>query len=94
MFGWRLTFGLVTLVSVVLLGWIFISVPDFPGRPRERREPVLQALRLPGVVAVLFVVAAYVLAHNILYTYIATFLDEYRMGSERDIVLLVFGIAS
>ncbi|WP_229691605.1 MFS transporter [Sphaerisporangium melleum] len=94
LFGWRLTFGLVTLVSVLLVGWIWVSVPDAPGQQREHREPILQALRLPGVVAVLFVVASYVLAHNILYTYIATFLDEYRMGDSRDVVLLVFGIAS
>lgn len=94
LFGWRLTFGLVTVVSVLLLGWISVSVPDYPGRRPGRREPILGALRLPGVVAVLFVVAAYVLAHNILYTYIATFLDEHDMGGARDIVLLVFGIAS
>ncbi|MEW9530318.1 MFS transporter [Microbispora sp. NPDC049125] len=94
MVGWRLTFGLVTLVSALLVLWILASVPDHPGRRREHREPILAALRLPGVVAVLFVVAAYVLAHNILYTYIATFLDEYDLGGERDTVLLVFGVAS
>ncbi|MFD7257580.1 MFS transporter [Streptomyces sp. NPDC059874] len=94
MFGWRMTFGLVSLVSVLLVVWILASVPDAPGQRPENREPILKALRLPGVVAVLFVVAAYVLAHNILYTYIATFLDEYDMGGSRDIVLLVFGIAS
>ncbi|RRQ79787.1 MFS transporter [Streptomyces griseofuscus] len=92
--GWRLTFGLVALVSVALLGWITASVPDAAGRRPGVREPVLKALSLPGVVAVLFVVAAYVLAHNILYTYIATFLDAYGMGGSRDIVLLVFGVAS
>ncbi|GGR40331.1 MFS transporter [Streptomyces aurantiogriseus] len=94
LFGWRLTFGLVTLVSVALLGWITVSVPDAPGQRAEAREPVLKALSLPGVAAVLFVVAAYVLAHNILYTYIATFLDAYDMGGSRDVVLLVFGVAS
>ncbi|AYN38691.1 MFS transporter [Streptomyces dangxiongensis] len=94
LFGWRLTFGLVTLVSVALLGWITMSVPDAPGQRPGAREPILKALSLPGVAAVLFVVAAYVLAHNILYTYIATFLDAYDMGGSRDIVLLVFGIAS
>ncbi|MFF3502375.1 MFS transporter [Streptomyces sp. NPDC003247] len=93
-FGWRLTFGLVAVVSVLLLGWISVSVPDHAGRRPGKREPVLGALRLPGVVAVLFVVAAYVLAHNVLYTYIATFLDEHAMGGARDLVLLVFGIAS
>lgn len=93
-FGWRMTFGLVSLVSVLLVVWILASVPDAPGQRPEAREPILKALRLPGVVAVLFVVAAYVLAHNILYTYIATFLDEYDMGGSRDVVLLVFGIAS
>ncbi|UUU31833.1 MFS transporter [Streptomyces sp. CA-210063] len=94
LFGWRLTFGLVALVSVALLGWILVAVPDAPGRRPEHREPVLRALRLPGVLAVLFVVAAYVLAHNILYTYIAAFLDTYEMGGSRDTALLVFGIAS
>ncbi|WP_133915070.1 MFS transporter [Streptomyces sp. NBC_00582] len=94
LFGWRLTFGIVTLISVALLGWIMVSVPDAPGQRPGAREPILKALSLPGVVAVLFVVAAYVLAHNILYTYIATFLDAYDMGGSRDVVLLVFGIAS
>ncbi|MFD6533346.1 MFS transporter [Streptomyces sp. NPDC060184] len=94
LFGWRMTFGLVTLISVALLGWILASVPDAPGKRPEAREPILKALALPGVAAVLFVVAAYVLAHNILYTYIATFLDENDMGDSRDVVLLVFGIAS
>ncbi|MEU2308273.1 MFS transporter [Streptomyces misionensis] len=92
--GWRPTFGLVALVSLLLLGWIARSVPDFPGRRPGERPPVLGALRLPGVVPVLFVVAAYVLAHNILYTYIAAFLDRHGMGGSRDLVLLVFGIAS
>ncbi|SFL18230.1 MFS transporter [Streptomyces pini] len=94
LFGWRLTFGLVTVVSVLLLGWVSVSVPDYPGQQAGKRAPILQALKLPGVAAVLFVVAAYVLAHNILYTYIATFLDEYDMTASRDVVLLVFGIAS
>ncbi|MEV7419425.1 MFS transporter [Streptomyces sp. NPDC089919] len=94
LFGWRLTFGLVTVVSVLLVVWILASVPDAPGQRPESREPILKALKLPGVVAVLFVVAAYVLAHNILYTYIATFLDEIDMGGQRDVILLVFGIAS
>jgi predicted MFS family arabinose efflux permease len=94
LFGWRLTFGLVALISALLLAWIAVSVPDAPGQKAGQREPILAALRLPGVVAVLFVVAAYVLAHNVLYTYIATFLDEYEMGGRRDIVLLVFGLAS
>lgn len=95
LFGWRLTFGLVAALSVALLVWLIATVPDAPGqRPDEHREPIVKALFLPGVAAVLFVVAAYVLAHNILYTYIATFLDAYEFDSWRDIVLLVFGIAS
>jgi predicted MFS family arabinose efflux permease len=94
MSGWRPTFGLVTALCVVLVGWILVSVPDSPGQRPENREPILRALARPGVVAVLFVVAAYVLAHNILYTYIAAFLDAYDMRNSIDLVLLVFGMAS
>ncbi|MGW5401050.1 MFS transporter [Streptomyces sp. NPDC003952] len=92
--GWRPTFALVTLVALALLGWIQVSVPDAPGQSPEHRRPVLQALRLPGVAAILGVTAAYVLAHNILYTYIAAFLDAHAMSGARGSVLLVFGAAS
>lgn len=92
--GWRFTFGLVAVVCAALLGWLAVSVPGVPGQRAEHREPVVTALRLPGVVAVLFVVAAYVLAHNILYTYIATFLNADNIGGSRGTVLLVFGAAS
>lgn len=49
---------------------------------------------MPGVRPVLFVVLAYVLAHNILYTYIAPFLARAGMAARTDLVLLVFGSAS
>ncbi|MGW6009525.1 MFS transporter [Streptomyces sp. NPDC055210] len=92
--GWRVTFSLMTVLAVVLLGWIGAAVPDLPGRRRERRVPVLGALRVPGVSPVLLVTLAFVLAHTILYTYIATFLDRLGMGGSTDVVLLVFGAAS
>ncbi|MBO3734413.1 MFS transporter [Glycomyces niveus] len=94
LFGWRMTFGLIAAVSAFLMLWIRVSVPEFPGAPRGQGAPILGALRIPGVIAVLFTTAAYVLAHNILYTYIATFLDANGMGGQRNLVLLVFGAAS
>jgi predicted MFS family arabinose efflux permease len=94
LFGWRLTFGLMAAVAALLMVWIRASVPEFAGRASAQREPIFGALKLPGVLAVLFTVAAYVLAHNILYTYIATFLHANGMDAHRETVLLVFGIAS
>jgi predicted MFS family arabinose efflux permease len=53
-----------------------------------------RALAVPGVVPVLFVTLVFVLAHTILYTYIATFLAHLGMADSTDLVLLVFGAAS
>lgn len=92
--GWRWAFALMTGVTVVLLGWIALLVPDRPGQERAAREPVLRALSVPGVAPVLFVTLVFVLAHTVLYAYIATFLDRFGMGGSADAVLLVFGAAS
>ncbi|MFF4599431.1 MFS transporter [Amycolatopsis sp. NPDC001319] len=92
--GWRVTFWSMTALALVLLGWIRLSVPDLPGEARRGRAPMARTLRLPGVAPVLFVVLAFVLAHNILYTYIATFLGGLGMGGTVDLVLFVFGSAS
>ncbi|WP_406471684.1 MFS transporter [Streptomyces sp. NBC_01615] len=95
--GWRVTFSLMTVVAVALIGWIAVVVPERPGLSRQRRgdrAPMLRALRVPGVVPVLFVTLVFVLAHTILYTYIATFLRHLGMDGSTDLVLLVFGGAS
>lgn len=51
-------------------------------------------LRTPGVRPVLLVIVAWVLAHNILYTYIAPFLAKVGLGASVDLALLVFGSAA
>ncbi|MFG2002152.1 MFS transporter [Spirillospora sp. NPDC048911] len=92
--GWRVTFSLMTVLTLVLIAWIIALVPDHPGQRREGRTQILRALTVPGVGPVLFVTLVFVLAHTILYTYIATFLDRLGMGGSTDLVLLVFGAAS
>ncbi|MEU2226575.1 MFS transporter [Streptomyces sp. NPDC018347] len=91
---WRVAFLAMTALTVVLLGWIAAAVPDFPGQERGERPRMLHALRVPGVAPVLFVTLVFVLAHTIIYAYIATFLDDLGMGGNTDLVLLVFGAAS
>ncbi|GAA2661498.1 MFS transporter [Nonomuraea recticatena] len=92
--GWQVAFLIMTVLTVVLLLWITAAVPDYPGQPRGGRTPMLRTLRVPGVAPVLFVTLVFVLAHTILYTYIATFLGRLGMGGSTDLVLLVFGAAS
>ncbi|WP_353943688.1 MFS transporter [Streptomyces sp. HUAS MG91] len=92
--GWRTAFLAMTGLTVVLLAWIRLTVPDHPGRERAARTPMRHALRVPGVPAVLTVTLVFVLAHTILYAYIAPFLDDIGLGGSTDLILLVFGAAS
>ncbi|NIH84445.1 MFS transporter [Amycolatopsis granulosa] len=92
--GWRVTFGVMSAIAVVLIAWIVATVPDHPGQRDGGRIPVRRAVTVPGVAAVLAVTLLFVLAHNILYTYLATFLQRVGLGARVDAVLLVFGIAS
>lgn len=92
--GWRLSFGLISVLALGLMLWIRIRLPDFAGQAAERRSSLGQVFRLPGVRSVLFVVLTFVLAHNLLYTYITPFLAAVGMAERVDLVLLVFGGAS
>ncbi|MGW3097772.1 MFS transporter [Streptomyces sp. NPDC001102] len=92
--GWRTAFLAMTGLTVVLLLWIVAAVPDYPGQERGERPKMLGALKVPGVAPVLFVTLVFVLAHTILYAYVATYLEDLGMGGSTDLVLLVFGAAS
>ncbi|MER6979622.1 MFS transporter [Streptomyces carpinensis] len=71
-----------------------VAVPEYPGTSRSQRLALRQVLTVPGVAPILSVALAFVLAHNILYIYIAPFLTSVGLGGRADAVLLVFGVAS
>ena len=92
--GWRLSFAIMTGLTLLLVIWVRWQVPDFAGERAGKRLPLRQVFSLPGVRSVLFVTLTYVIAHNLLYTYIAPFLQPSGLASDIDRVLLVFGLAS
>lgn len=92
--GWRACFGLMSGLALALMVWVRVQVPDFAGQAAGRRRSPASVFAVAGVRPVLFVVLAFVLAHNMLYTYIAPFLAAAGMGDRTERVLLVFGIAS
>lgn len=92
--GWRMCFGIMSLLALMLMVWVRLNVPDFAGQAAGKRLSLRHVFILPGIRPVLFVVLAFVLAHNILYTYIAPFLATAGMAERTDLVLLVFGVTS
>lgn len=92
--GWRMAFGLMSAMTLLLIVWVLVKVPDYPGQSSAQRMALRQVFFTPGVRSVLGVVFTWMLAHNILYTYVAPFVSGAGLASDVDWVLLTFGIAA
>lgn len=92
--GWRLIFGTVSLLTVVLVLWVLWKVPDYEGEPARQQLALHRIFVIPGIRPILFVVLTWVLAHNILYTYISPYLGETMLSERVDLVLMIFGVTS
>ncbi|MEC5317376.1 MFS transporter [Brenneria populi subsp. brevivirga] len=92
--GWRVCFGIMSGLALLLMAWARVKMPDFAGQPAGKRLALGHVFTAAGVRPVLFVVLAFVLAHNILYTYIAPFLAAAGMAERTDLALLAFGVTS
>ncbi|RUR53305.1 MFS transporter [Vreelandella populi] len=92
--GWRTAFWVMSALTLALVVWVMAKVPDYPGQPAGERMPLRKVFTTPGVRPVLAVVVTWMLAHNILYTYIAPFVGSVGLGERIDLVLLTFGAAS
>ena len=93
-FDWRWAFAGLTIVALVAGTLLALVAPDAPGQTGRTRLPVLRVLRLPGIVVILAVIFAWMLAHNTIYTYISPYLRTTGSSLTVDVQLLVFGIAS
>lgn len=92
--GWRLSFAAMSLLTLILIGLVLAKVPDYPGQSGAEALPLRRVLSTPGVRPVLGVVMTWMLAHNLLYTYVAPFVAIAGLGRSVDAVLLVFGMAA
>lgn len=92
--GWRWSFAAMSLLSVVAIIFAKSLVPDAPGQSAQTRAPLSRVLGIPGVATILGVVFVWMLAHNVLYTYIASYLQQMHLALRPDITLLVFGVAA
>lgn len=92
--GWRVIFGIMTGLTIVLIGWTLWKVPDFAGETGGDRPSLRRVFTMAGIRPVLFVTLAFVLAHNVLYTYIAPYLQAAGLADQVDRVLLAIGVAA
>lgn len=89
--GWRLTFGLLSVVAGLLMAWIMFRLPACPAEAAARRQRIASVFVMPGVRPIMGAMLLYVLAHNILYTYIAPLATLARLASRIDFLLMLFG---
>ncbi len=91
--GWRSVFGIMSFMALILIGWVLWKVPDYPGQSNDDQISLIDVFKTPGVRPILLVVMFWMMAHNILYTYIAPFLIS--VGIQRvDLALFLFGFSA
>lgn len=91
---WRWSFGILALLTMVTAVLAAALVPDAPGQAAATRMPLTGILHIPGVAVILTVIVAWMLAHNIVYTYISAYLDSGDLQISVDVALVVFGLAA
>jgi predicted MFS family arabinose efflux permease len=93
-FGWRNAFDIMSGLTALLIVWVLVKVPDYPGQEGHERRSMRAVFNTPGVRPVLLTVVLWMLGHNILYTFISPFIALAGLADRIDTVLLTFGLAA
>jgi predicted MFS family arabinose efflux permease len=93
-FGWNGAFWAMSGLSFLLMVWMIIVLPDFKGIKPQHKLSIYRVFMLNGIRSLLLVLFLWILAHNILYTYIAPYLSDFGLTDSVDLILLIFGVSS
>ena len=91
---WRWSFGVLSILTIVTVLLAAILVPDAPGQRAATRVPLVRVFGIPGVAVVLAVIVTWMLGHNIMYTYIGSYLRTAGLQLSVDVALVTFGAAA
>jgi predicted MFS family arabinose efflux permease len=91
---WRWSFGVLSILTIITVLLAVFLVPDAPGQRAATRVPLVRVLGIPGVAVVLAVIVSSMLGHNLLYTYIGSYLRTASLQLSVDVALVTFGAAA
>lgn len=92
--GWRTAFVVLGIAGLLVAAVLSVVLPPLAGERATSDATLGSVLRLPALRVVLAVTGTFVLAHNLMYTYIAPVLTDSGAAVELTVVLFVFGVAS
>ena len=93
--GWRMTFGIVAIMSAILLVYVFITLPDVESKEAYHFNQFPSLFRNKGLVAIFIMTALYAWSYYVGYSYIEPFLLQVA-NMDKGVVTLalaVFGLA-
>ena len=94
LFDWRGVFWIMSALTLLLLVWIVLTIPDFAGQTEKQRLSIRRIFVIPGIRPALLTLFIWILAHNTLYTYIEPFLAAVGLAQRVDALLLLFGLSA
>ncbi|WP_161805573.1 MFS transporter [Frateuria defendens] len=89
--GWRYSYGLLSLVALLVIAWVLACVPPAPGEHAQARASIRVVVRTPGLRPILLATLCAILAHYTLYTYMAPLAQALRLPRGTAQGLLLFG---
>ncbi|MGJ8523547.1 Purine ribonucleoside efflux pump NepI [Carnimonas sp. R-84981] len=92
--GWQGMFFSTALLALLTLGWCSWKLPSVPGASKHEQSPMRQVLSDKRILWLLATLLLWVMAHNVLYTYLAPFLESAGRPGYLGALLMLFGIAS
>jgi predicted MFS family arabinose efflux permease len=93
-FDWRWSFGVLSILTIITVLLAVFLVPDASGQQAATRVPLVRVFAIPGVAVVLAVIVSWMLGHNILYTYVGSYLRTAGLELSVDVALVTFGAAA
>lgn len=92
--GWRFSYGLLSLLAVLVTIWVMVAVPSAPGESARKTTSIRDVARMPGLGLILLATCFAIVGHYTLYTYMAPLAAALRLPGGTTQGLLVFGMGA
>lgn len=92
--SWQFVFLITGILILLTIIWNFFFLPNVSGQKKKQQSKIFTTLKIPGFKPILFALITYMIAHNIVYTYITDELSSLHLSNQTSSILFAFGISS